>query len=749
MTWKNGIMNKTYYFKIFLFIGIGFGQEITGSIKDKITQALLNGVNITVENSDYGVSSDKFGNYMLDVSPFEADQIVKFQHIGYEELFIRIDLLSKAPNVGMKPRVLQFETIETSADKRKPTIEKDLPQTVSIIQSDEFELRGFTDVGDLLATDQSVQVEESLSGRKTISIRSGNADDVLILYNGFRLNRSFDNVFDLSLIDMQNVEQIEIVKGGHSVLYGPDAFSGVVNIVPKNVKDKWVKFSQQFGSYQSGFWNLNGQVNVDETFISLSQKRGTYRRLFEDGKIENSGLLSSLTHKSADINQKFKHHWLYGDFDMNLTEDKQSFENSRDNNTINSTNQLVGMRYSGSLGSLGEVEFGYGNHNLKEVHSLNNLSGMILRNLDHNAQKFESRKYINLNRLELMFSVQMEESFLKFWDDRIMSNITQIGLKGADLNRSQLGIASVIKLHSKGDDVGRWMTDLDVSFRQDQVKDRKSKLIFRSDHEEENDGNVFLNFGDNDWKHSIVKLSTIASKRQQNQAMGFWVTTGTNVKFPTLQHQISLTDIRSDEITSLKPEKMKSLEIGVSIINQPQGIKDVDQIEFQGSFFRNDYMDKLRLTYLLGMPIGYYENIGIADMMGFEGNVKLKFYNGHMTAEAGFLKNNVSDLSAFPFKSASKLTGSVSGSWKFISINYRWFSESEQIGWIRLPNSGFNEIELPPYSNYDVSVVLNIKAGPLKGQLSYSGRNLKKNDTTLDGLLLRDTRKYITFNLTI
>jgi hypothetical protein len=339
------------------------------------------------------------------------------------------------------------------------------------------------------------------------------------------------------------------------------------------------------------------------------------------------------------------------------------------------------------------VEFGYGNHNLKEVQSLNNLAGMILRNLDHNAQKFESRKYINLNRLELLFSVQMEESFLKFWDDRIMSNINQIGLKGADLNRSQLGIASVIKLHSKGDDVGRWMTDLDVSFRQDQVKDRKSKLIFRSDHEEENDEKVFLNFGDNDWKHSIVKLSTIASKRQQNQAMGFWVTTGTNVKFPTLQHQISLTDIRSDEITSLKPEKMKSLEIGVSIINQPQGIKDVDQIAFQGSFFRNDYMDKLRLTYLLGMPIGYYENIGIADMMGFEGNVKLKLYNGHMAAEAGFLKNNVSDLSAFPFKSASKLTGSVSGNWKFISINYRWFSESEQIGWIRLPNSGFNEIE--------------------------------------------------------
>jgi hypothetical protein len=149
------------------------------------------------------------------------------------------------------------------------------------------------------------------------------------------------------------------------------------------------------------------------------------------------------------------------------------------------------------------------------------------------------------------------------------------------------------------------------------------------------------------------------------------------------------------------------------------------------------------------MPVGFYENIGHANMMGIEGKIKMKAYGGRVFGDMAFSKYDVSDLSVFQFKSASKLTGSVSGNWKFISINYRWFSESEQIGWIRLPNSGFNEIELPPYSNYDVSVMLNIKAGPLKGQLSYSGRNLKKNDTTLDGLLLRDTRKYITFNLAI
>ena len=185
-----------------------------------------------------------------------------------------------------------------------------------------------------------------------------------------------------------------------------------------------------------------------------------------------------------------------------------------------------------------------------------------------------------------MFSAQMEKSFLRFWDDRAMSDVTQIGLKGADLNRKQFGFASVIKLHSKGDEEGRWLTDLDMSIRQDKVQDSKSRLIYRGEHQTINDSKVFLDFGENDWKHTIVKFSTIASHRQPNQTIGFWVTTGTNVKFPTLQQQISLTDLPTEGQTTLFPEKMKSLEIGISIVNKPKGIPDIDQIEFQGSFFQ-------------------------------------------------------------------------------------------------------------------------------------------------------------------
>jgi hypothetical protein len=372
---------------------------------------------------------------------------------------------------------------------------------------------------------------------------------------------------------------------------------------------------------------------------------------------------------------------------------------------------------------------------------------MISRNLDHDAQKLDARKYIDLGIIEWMFGAQLEKSKLKFWDNRNLANINQVGLVGANLNRNKFGFATVLKIHSKGDKAGHWLTDLDVSFRQDRVGDHKSNLNFRADHNQEDDDLSFLDFGENKWENNIFKISTIASKRLPGRTIAYWVTTGNNIKFPTLQQQISLTDAPNSGQRSLNPEKMKSLEIGINFLSQPKDLSNINAIEFQGSFFRNDYINKMRVTYLLGMPVGYYENIGVANMMGVEGKMKMKTYDGRIIGEMGFSKYNVSDLSAFPFKSIFKVTTSMTAKWKYFSIGSRWFHEGEQVGMVNVPGKGFNEIELPAFTNYDIYWTLQLNLGAYKGQLSYSGRNLEKNDTSINGLLLRDTRKYFTFSM--
>ena len=56
---------------------------------------------------------------------------------------------------------------------------------------------------------------------------------ILILIDGKRIHGDVGGQNDLSLIDPQNIEKIEVVKGASSARYGSDAIAGVVNIITK------------------------------------------------------------------------------------------------------------------------------------------------------------------------------------------------------------------------------------------------------------------------------------------------------------------------------------------------------------------------------------------------------------------------------------------------------------------------------------------------------------------------------------
>lgn len=74
---------------------------------------------------------------------------------------------------------------------------------------------------------------------------------ILILIDGKRIHGDVGGQNDLSLIDPQNIDKIEIVKGASSALYGSDAIAGVVNIITKKHTTEGVlaENSTRVGSY--------------------------------------------------------------------------------------------------------------------------------------------------------------------------------------------------------------------------------------------------------------------------------------------------------------------------------------------------------------------------------------------------------------------------------------------------------------------------------------------------------------------
>ncbi|MGH7451237.1 MAG: TonB-dependent receptor plug domain-containing protein, partial [bacterium] len=191
--------------------------RISGIVRDLNTHREISNANIFIKGTQRGTVSDFAGRYELRVPYHDRKVIVVFQHIAYEPREMSVDSVAATRYVYLQPRVISLGIVTVEGETaQRPEIAKDLPQTVSLVEAKNFEIRGYVDAGDLLRTDHSVQVEEELSGKKTVAIRGGNADEVIVLYNGVKLNSTFDNEFDLSLIDLEDIERFEVIKGSNT-----------------------------------------------------------------------------------------------------------------------------------------------------------------------------------------------------------------------------------------------------------------------------------------------------------------------------------------------------------------------------------------------------------------------------------------------------------------------------------------------------------------------------------------------------
>lgn len=98
-------------------------------------------------------------------------------------------------------------------------------------------------------------------------------DYILILIDGKRLNGDIGGQNDLSGIDIDNIERIEIVKGASSSLYGSDAIAGVINIITK--KESFLsKIGSSFtNTSRIGFfgeWKQSNRLNIKIGKLKLS-----------------------------------------------------------------------------------------------------------------------------------------------------------------------------------------------------------------------------------------------------------------------------------------------------------------------------------------------------------------------------------------------------------------------------------------------------------------------------------------------
>ncbi len=128
-----------------------------------------------------------------------------------------------------------LDEIEVTA-ARVPVLFSQVARVLTVIEAKEIERMPAESVQDLLEYVAGVDIRQrgAEGVQADVSIRGGTFDQILILLNGINITDPQSGHHNLNLpVSLSQIERIEILNGPAARIYGPNAFSGAINIITK------------------------------------------------------------------------------------------------------------------------------------------------------------------------------------------------------------------------------------------------------------------------------------------------------------------------------------------------------------------------------------------------------------------------------------------------------------------------------------------------------------------------------------
>jgi hemoglobin/transferrin/lactoferrin receptor protein len=149
------------------------------------------------------------------------------------------------------------EITVTSLRRDKPMEQIAVP--MAVISSLEIDRTTAITAPDMLRHEAGISLMRDGIWATSISIRGLSGQRIITLVDGNRLETATDIAAGMALIDMNDVERIEVIKGAGSTLYGSGGLGGVLNVITKDGYFSEGKYVS--GSASTGYQAVNHQIN--------------------------------------------------------------------------------------------------------------------------------------------------------------------------------------------------------------------------------------------------------------------------------------------------------------------------------------------------------------------------------------------------------------------------------------------------------------------------------------------------------
>lgn len=273
-------MNKRIIIQLLLILApmlvVAQTASIKGTIQDKNSQEKLYGVNILLKGTNTGTSSGANGEFEIKVTA--GKHILQFSYLGYntlEKTIVVADGETKELSIDLEEEVTLLNTTVISASR----FEKKLgEETVSldVIKSNFLEKQNLVTVEDAIKRNPGVSVID-----KQVNIRGGSGysygagSRVLMLLDDMPILQADAGSPNWTSIPLENVGQIEIIKGAASALYGSSALNGIINVRTAYATNEPVTKISTFGTVFS-----NPKAENDENGNPIDKQWWNYGNIY-------------------------------------------------------------------------------------------------------------------------------------------------------------------------------------------------------------------------------------------------------------------------------------------------------------------------------------------------------------------------------------------------------------------------------------------------------------------------------------
>jgi iron complex outermembrane recepter protein len=241
---------------MFILSTVNAQNKISGRITDQ-DNLPLTGATIYLPEINKGTISDKNGNYEVMNLP-DGKIKIQFSFIGFIKQIETIQLTGNSYelNIILHPSILKADEIVVTGGYSSTQHENAVK--IDVLEFDQYDIKSTPNFTEALTKIPGVDMISKGNGVSKPVIRGLSMNDILVLNNGVRFeNYQYSDHHPLG-IDEFGIEDVEIIKGPASLLYGSDAIGGVINFI----KEKPAPINSIEGDYNLQlFSNSLGMTN--------------------------------------------------------------------------------------------------------------------------------------------------------------------------------------------------------------------------------------------------------------------------------------------------------------------------------------------------------------------------------------------------------------------------------------------------------------------------------------------------------